>query len=71
MFPGASLREESVERIVTTSDGLVTWHLTIGLDAVLEAEKLPASIADLDATLSDVQAENLTHDYNKVWLEEF
>jgi hypothetical protein len=71
MFPGTCLRKESVERIVTTSDGLVTWHLTIGLDAVLEAEKLPASIADLHAALSDVQAENLTHGYNKDWLEEF
>ena len=31
---------------------LVRWHLSIGLDAVLEAEKLPASIADLDAALT-------------------
>jgi hypothetical protein len=28
---------------------------------MFEAEKLPASIADLDTSLSKVQAKNLTH----------
>jgi len=32
-------------------DRLVGWHLAVRLDAVLEAEELPASIADLDAAL--------------------
>ena len=40
-----SLGEEGVECIVTTANCLVAGHLTIRLDAVLEAEKLPASIA--------------------------
>ena len=32
-------------------DRLVGWHLAVRLDAVLEAEELPASIADLHAAL--------------------
>lgn len=39
------LREEGVESVVTASDGLVRGHLPIGLDAVLEAVKLPASVS--------------------------
>lgn len=35
MFPCSGLAEESVEGVVTSTNGLVTWHLTIGLDAML------------------------------------
>ena len=42
-------RENSASR-------LRTENLTIGLDAVLQAEELPASIADLHASLADVDA---------------
>merc|ERR1719253_1731647 len=42
------LGKEGVESIVTTADGLVGGHLAIGLDAVLEAEELPAGVTDLD-----------------------
>lgn len=31
------LREEGVEGVIATADGLVRRHLTIGLDSVLEA----------------------------------
>ena len=41
------LREERVERIVSATDGLVGGHLSIRLDAVLQAIQLPASVADL------------------------
>jgi len=61
VLASTSLREEGVERIVATTNGLITWHLTIWLNAVLEAEKLPASITNLDTTLAKVQAEDLTH----------
>jgi hypothetical protein len=44
VFAGTSLREKGVERIITTSDGLVRRHLAIRLDAVLEAVKLPTSL---------------------------
>jgi len=65
MLASTSLGEEGVERIVTTTDGLVGWHLTIRLDTVLQAEELPASIADLDTSLTKVQAKNLTHGYEE------
>jgi hypothetical protein len=61
MLACACLTEKSVESVVATSNCLVTWHLSIRLDAVLEAEKLPASIANLDTTLAEVQSEDLTH----------
>jgi hypothetical protein len=61
MLAGTSLREERVECIVAPTDGLVAGHLTIRLDAVLEAEELPASITDLHTTLTKMKAEDLTH----------
>ena len=44
VLASAGLGEEGVERIVTSSNGLVRWHLSVRLDAVLQAVKLPASI---------------------------
>jgi hypothetical protein len=54
VFSGSGFREKGVECIITSSDGLVGWHLTIWLDPVLEAEEFPTGITDLDAALSDV-----------------
>merc|ERR1719254_194770 len=61
MLAGASLREEGVKGVITATDGLVARHLPIRLNAMFQAEQLPARIADLDAGLSDVDAESLTH----------
>mmetsp|Transcript_91046 Transcript_91046/g.236045 ORF Transcript_91046/g.236045 Transcript_91046/m.236045 type:complete len:217 (+) Transcript_91046:520-1170(+) len=61
VFSCARFGEEGVERVVAATDGLVTRHLSVGLDAVLQAEELPASITDLDACLADVDADSLTH----------
>ena len=36
-------------------------YLTIGLDAMLQAVKLPASVTDLDTGLSNVDGNNFTH----------
>jgi hypothetical protein len=63
VLTGTSLREECIESIIASTDGFVTWHLTIRLNAVLEAKELPARIANLNTALSKVKAENLTHDY--------
>jgi len=49
--------EERIERVVTPSDRLVTGHLTIRLDAVLEAVELPAGVAHLDTGLADMDTE--------------
>jgi len=61
VLAGTSLRKESVESVISATDCLVTGHLSIWLDAMLEAEKLPASITDLDTSLSKVEAKDLTH----------
>ncbi|MFS6538490.1 hypothetical protein V6D52_14485, partial (plasmid) [Idiomarina loihiensis] len=37
VLAGASLAEEGVERIITAADGLVSRHLTVGLDAMFQA----------------------------------
>jgi len=54
VLAGAGFGEEGVERVVTTTNGLVRRHLTIRLDTVLEAVKLPAGVTGLDTGLTDV-----------------
>ena len=61
VLAGSCLREEGVEGIVSSTDGLVRWHLSIGLDTMLKAVQLPAGISDLDTGLTDVDGDNLTH----------
>jgi hypothetical protein len=65
VFSSTSLREESVESIVTSSDSLVRRHLSIRLNTVLETVEFPAGVTDLDTGLSDVDGDNFTHDYLK------
>ena len=62
VLAGASLAEEGVEGVITASDGLVRGHLTIRLDAVLQAVQFPAGIAHLDTGLTDVDRDTFTHD---------
>merc|ERR1719273_1367990 len=54
LLASTSLGEEGVESIVSATDGLVRWHLTVWLDTVLEAEELPACVTDLDTGLTNV-----------------
>jgi len=61
MLASARLTEEGVEGVISSPDGLVTWHLAIGLDAVFQAIELPASVADLDTSLAHVDGDALTH----------
>jgi len=60
VFAGSSLAEERVERVVSTSNGLVARHLTIRLDAMLQTVQLPAGVAHLDSGLADMDADALT-----------
>jgi len=53
----ARLAEERVERIVAAANRLVRGHLTVRLDAVLEAEELPARVTDLETGLADLRRE--------------
>lgn len=52
VLSGTGLTEKSVEGIVSSSNGLVTWHLAIRLDAVLEAVEFPAAVSGLDTGLA-------------------
>ena len=54
VLTSTSLGEEGVESIITATDGFIGWHLTVWLDSVLEAEKFPAGVTDLDTGLTDV-----------------
>jgi hypothetical protein len=54
VLAGTGLAEEGVEGIITASNGLVGWHLAIGLNAVLKTEEFPAGVTDLDTSLTDV-----------------
>ena len=54
VLAGTGLAEEGVEGVITASDGLVTGHLAVRLNTVLQAVQLPARIADLDTGLADV-----------------
>jgi hypothetical protein len=62
MLAGSCLTEECIEGIITATDCLVTWHLAIRLDSMLEAKELPARIANLHTSLTKVKAKDLTHD---------
>merc|ERR1711997_1102272 len=54
MFSCSGLREKSVERVIPSSDCLVTWHLAIGLDSMFKTIQLPASITNLATSLANV-----------------
>jgi hypothetical protein len=56
----SSLGEESVEGIIL--NGCTLWLLTIWLNSVLQAEKLPAGVTALHTGLSQMNKDNLTHD---------
>ena len=55
VLSSTSLGEEGVEGVIAAADSLVGGHLTVGLDAVLEAEKLPAGVTSLDSGLAEVK----------------
>jgi hypothetical protein len=61
MLSSTSLGEKGVEGVITTANGLVGRHLTIGLDTVFQTEQLPASVTDLDTGLTDVDSDGFTH----------
>ena len=61
VLAGAGLGEEGVEGVIAAADGFVRGHLAVRLDAVLEAEELPAGVAHLAAALAHHDGEYLTH----------
>ncbi len=60
MLPRASLTEESVEGVISFTNGLITRHIAIRLDAMLQAIQLPACIANLYSGLAHMDGDALT-----------
>ena len=60
VLAGTSLAEECVERIVAPANRFITGHLSVWLDAMLQTIKLPACIANLNASLAHVHGDTLT-----------
>ena len=60
MFARRRLAKEGVEMVVTSSYGFVRGHLTVRLDAMLQAVQLPACVADLNSGLTHVDRDTLT-----------
>ena len=60
MLSSSSLAEEGIEGVVASADGLVRGHLAVWLNAVLQAIELPAGVANLDASLPNVDRDALT-----------
>ena len=60
MFPCTSLREESIERVVSSTNGLIRWHLTVWLNAMFQTIQLPTSIPDLDTSLTNMDGDTFT-----------
>lgn len=54
VLPCSGFAEEGVERVVATPDCLIGGHLPIWLNPVLQTVEFPAGIADLHASLSNV-----------------
>ena len=61
VVPGTSFTEKGVESIVTSTNSLITKNLAMRLDAMLEAVKFSAGIANLDSGLTDVDRDALPH----------
>jgi hypothetical protein len=61
VLAGTSFREEGVEGIITATDSLVRGHLSVRLNAVLETEEFPASVTDLNTSLTNVNRNDLSH----------
>ena len=59
MFPSTSFAEKCVERVISATNCFVTGHLTVGLDAMLQAVQLPASISNLNSGLANMNRNTL------------
>ena len=59
MLSSPSFTKEGVEGVVSSSDGLVTGHLSVRLDPMFQAVELPAGIANLDSSLTHVDGDAL------------
>ena len=61
MSSRAGLREEGVEGVIRHTQRSIVWNLPIRLYAMLHTVELPAGVAHLDASLADVDGDDLAH----------
>ena len=64
MFPCTSFTEKCIEGVISSTNGLVRWHLSIRLDTMLQTVQLPASIANLHSSLTNMNRDTLTLQVN-------
>ena len=60
ILPGTRLTEESIEGVVTSTNDFIGGHLSIWLYAMLQTVELPAGIANLHPSLSNMDGDALT-----------
>ena len=58
VFSSSSLREEGLEGII--SEGFVRGHVSVRLDAMFQAVKLPTGVSNLATCLANVDGDALT-----------
>merc|ERR1712080_461119 len=61
MLAGAGFREEGGERVILWLSSFNSRKLTVRLDAVLHAVELPAGVAHLDSSLSNMNGDAFPH----------
>jgi hypothetical protein len=54
MFTSSGFTEERVERVISTTNSFITWHLTVGLNPVLQTIQLPTGVAHLAPGLTNM-----------------
>ena len=60
MLASTGFREKGVERVISSSNGLVRGHLTIRLDTVLQTVELPTGITNLAPGLANVDRDTFS-----------
>jgi hypothetical protein len=63
IFALSSLREEGAEALVWLSGLALISQVSIRLNTMLEAVKLPARVCNLATGLADVDRDDFSHDY--------
>ena len=63
MFPGSSFTEKGVKGVISLFEAIIGWNLSVRLNPVFEAEKLPTGIGDLHTRLSYMNRNDFSHLY--------
>jgi hypothetical protein len=61
VFSGPCFAKKGTEGVIICKLGFFRGHLSVWLNSVFKAEEFPASIAYLDATLTNVDGNDFSH----------